>query len=66
MIFDKLKKKVSTTKEVSETPPIKTKQRPKKEWGPKKQARVRFCKHCNDTSFISIPDGNCYRCGKEF
>lgn len=50
-----------------ETPPIKTKGRPKKKWGPKKQARVRYCKHCEDTSFIPIPDdGKCIRCGKEF
>jgi len=51
---------------IKKPPPIKTKQRPKKKYGPKKQARVRWCKNCQDTAFISIPDGNCYRCGKEF
>jgi len=51
---------------IPKTPPVKTKPRPKTKWGPKKQARVRFCKNCEDTSFISIPDGKCYRCGKEF
>jgi len=51
---------------IPKTPPIKTKLRRKKKYGPTRQARVRWCKNCQDTAFISIPDGKCCRCGKDF
>jgi len=64
-----IKKKVEDQDQevsVSKTPPIKTKSRPKKKWGPKKQDYVRYCKNCQDSSFVSIPDGKCCRCGKDY
>jgi len=67
MIFEKKNGEVQDQElSTEETPPIKKKVRPKTKWGPKKTDYVKYCSKCKDTSFVTIPDGNCYRCGKEF
>jgi len=36
-----------------------------KKWGSKRRASVVYCENCEDTSFESMVDDKCIRCGKQ-